>query len=195
VLDDLGADFRGAVLGIVQEKPGTPEEAAQLAKEVPYAGLRQAWEAMPRKGAPAHTRGRGLEQFAVALLGTCFEVIKVRPRQPAGEVDVIIENLNHSPFWANHPGDIWVECKNTEDKATLEQVNAFLGKLMGSRSNLGFFLSAAGFTKDARDRLKTVASDRTIPLIAPITGNDIDELLRQQTDPAVFFKSAIRKVA
>jgi hypothetical protein len=195
VLDDLGPDFDEAVLGVLKEKPGAPGEAAQVHEEGPHAGLRQAWEAVPRKGAPTDSRGRGLEKFAVTLLSTCFEVIKVRSRLPVGEVDVIIENLNHSPFWANYPGDIWVECKNTEAKATIEQVNTFLGKLTGSRSNLGFFLSTAGFTKDAMDRMKIVASDRTSPLIAPVAGSDIDELLQQCTDPAVFFKSAIRKVA
>lgn len=56
-------------------------------------------------------------------------------------------------------------------------------------------MSTAGFTKNAMDRMKIVASDRTSPLIAPIAGSDIDELLQQRADPAVFFKSAIRKVA
>jgi hypothetical protein len=195
VLDDLGADFHKAILEILREGSGSLGEAAQLPEEAPFAGLRQAWEAMPRKGAPGDIRGRGLEQFAVAFLGTYFEVVAVRPRRQAGEVDVICENLNSDPFWANYPGDIWVECKNTEEKATLEQVNTFLGKLMASRGNLGFFLSTAGFTKDAMNRLKTVASDRTIPLIAPVAGDDIAELLEQHTDPARFFKSVIRKVA
>jgi hypothetical protein len=195
VLNDLGPDFDEAVVGIVKERPRAPGEFGQAQEGGPHAGLRQAWEAVPRNGATAGSRGRGLEKFAVTLLNTCFEVVKVRSRLPVGEVDVIIENLNHSPFWANYPGDIWVECKNTEAKATIEQVNTFLGKLTGSRSNLGFFMSTAGFTKDAMDRMKIVASDRTSPLIAPIAGSDIDELLQQRADPAVFFKSAIRKVA
>jgi hypothetical protein len=185
-----------------RERPDAPRgaapstvEAVQTPEKALFAQLRQAWEAMPRKGASADARGRGLEQFAVALFGTYFEVVDVRPRRYAGEVDVICENLNADPFWASYSGDIWIECKNTEEKATLEQVNTFMGKLMGSRGNLGFFVSAAGFTRDAMDRLKTVASDRTIPLIAPITGNDIDEMLAKRTEPSRFFKSVIRKVA
>lgn len=195
VLDDLGTEFREAILSILREEPESPGEAAQMPEKAPFAELRRAWEAVPGKGAPADSRGRGLEEFAVALLGTYFEVIEIRRNRPGGEVDVICENRNPDPFWANYPGDIWVECKNTDAKATLGQVNTFLGSLLGGRSNLGFFVSASGFTKDATDRLKILASDRTIPLIAPITGNDITELLRQHTDPARFFKTAIRKVA
>jgi len=66
---------------------------------------------------------------------------------------------------------------------------------MEGRSNVGFFLSASGFTKDATDRLKSMASDRSVPPIAPITGRDIAELLQQHTDLSRFFKTAIRKVA
>ena len=150
---------------------------------------------MPRSGASADARGRGLEEFAVALLGTCFEVVDIRRHHQAGEVDVICENVNPGPFWANYPGDIWVECKNTEARATTEQVNTFLGKLMASRSHLGFFFSTAGLTKDAMDRLKIVASDRSAPLIAPVSGQDIEDLLEQRPDLPRFFKAIIRKVA
>jgi hypothetical protein len=195
VMNDLGTDFREAILEILQNGSGSPEEAASLPEGASFGELRQAWESMPGDGASADSRGRGLETFAVVLLGTYFEVIEIRHRGQAGEVDVICENLNPDPFWANYPGDIWVECKNTAEKATLEQVNTFLGKLMGGRSNLGFFLSASGFTRDATARLKIVASDRNVPLIAPITGRDITQLLQQHTDLARFFKTAIRKVA
>jgi hypothetical protein len=195
VVDDLGADLRQTVLGILQGGSASSEEASEPAEGKPFAALRQVWDAMPRKGAPADARGRGLEQFAAALLGTYFEVIEVRRRLQAGEIDVLCENPNSDPFWASYSGDIWVECKNTERKATLEQVNTFLGKLMASRGNLGIFFSVTGFTKDAMDRLKAVASNRSIPLIAPITGTDIEELLAQRTDLARFFKAAIRNVA
>ena len=195
VLDDLGTDFRQPIMRILQDGSVSPGEAAEPVEEEPFAALQQAWDAMPRKGALADARGRGFEQFAAALLGTYFEVVEVRRRLQAGEVDVLCENPNSDPFWANYPGDIWIECKNTESKATLEQVNTFLGKLMASRGNLGIFFSVAGFTKDAMNRLKTVASDRSIPLIAPITGVDIDELLTQRTDLPRFFKAIIRKVA
>jgi hypothetical protein len=40
-----------------------------------------------------------------------------------------------------------------------------------------------------------MASDRSVPPIAPITGRDIAELLQQHTDLSRFFKTAIRKVA
>lgn len=195
VLDDLGADFRQTLVSILHDGSVSRQGAVVPVEGEPFDALRQAWHAMPRKGAPADARGRGLERFAAALLGAYFEVVEIRRRRQAGEVDVICENPNSDPFWANYPGDIWVECKNTEAKATLEQVNTFLGKLMASRGNIGIFFSAGGFTRDAMARIKTVASDRSVPLIAPIAGADIDELLTQRTDLARFFKAVIRKVA
>lgn len=196
VLGDLGPDFHPALTGILldgtvaatADTEGTPDGS-------PLSLLRESWEAMPRSGASADARGRGLEEFAVALLRTYFEVVSIRRRHQAGEVDVICENLNSDPFWVNYPGDIWVECKNTEARATTEQVNTFLGKLMASRSHLGFFFATAGFTRDAMDRLKSAASNRSVPLIAPISGQDIEDLLEQRPDLSRFFKAMIRKVA
>jgi len=96
---------------------------------------------------------------------------------------------------ANFVEPIWVECKNTEAKATIEQVNTFVGKLVESRWKLGFLLSVAGFTKDATERLKNVGNNPAIPLIVPISGRDIDELLHHRTELQRFFKASIRRVA
>lgn len=196
VLDDLGPDFHWHLLGILEAGSVASDSTdGPTPDDSPFGLLQALWEALPRSGASADARGRGLENFAVALLETYFEVVGIRQRHPAGEVDVICENMNFDPFWANYPGDIWVECKNTEDRATKGQVNEFLGKLMASRSHIGFFFSTSGFTKDAMDRVKAVASDRSAPLIAPISGQDIENLLAQRPDLPRFFKAMIRKVA
>ena len=83
--------------------------------------------------APRLPRGSILNEQVktLALLGAYFEVIEIRHRGQAGEVDVVCENLNPDPFWGNYPGDILVECRNTAVKATLEQVNTFLGQADG----------------------------------------------------------------
>jgi len=195
VLDDLGDDFRQPLLGILQSRFTSSENSTESAKLELFDQLREMWEAMPRKGATADARGRGLEQFAVNLLDSYFQVVDVRRRHQVGEVDVVCENTNSDPFWANYGGDIWVECKNAEAKATIEQVNTFVGKLVGSRWKLGFFFSVAGFTKDAMDRLKNAGTNPSVPLIVPISGRDIEEFLSYRTELQRFFKASIRRVA
>jgi hypothetical protein len=195
VLDDLGDDFRQPLLGILQSRFTSSENSTESAKLELFDQLREMWEAMPRKGATADARGCGLEQFAVNLFDSYFQVVDVRRRHQVGEVDVVCENTNSDPFWANYGGDIWVECKNAEAKATIEQVNTFVEKLVGSRWKLGFFFSVAGFTKDAMDRLKNAGTNPSVPLIVPISGRDIEEFLLYRTELQRFFKASIRRVA
>lgn len=55
-------------------------------------------------------------------------------------------------------------------------------------------MSVSGFTKDAMDRIKNLASNLGIPLVAPISGKDIDVLLEHRTELQRFFKTVIRAV-
>lgn len=194
VLDDLGEDFHPILNTLTIGPTPSPSAATPGADIDPFARLASMWKRMPRRGATADERGRGLEQFAVELLGQYFEVVDVRSRHQIGEVDIVCENPHSDPFWAHLSGDIWVECKNTASKATIEQVNTFIGKLVGSRCKVGLVLSVSGFTKDAIDRIKNLASNPGIPLVAPISGKDIDLLLEYRTEFQRFFKTAIRAV-
>lgn len=195
LLEDLGEEFSQPLSEALQGRRASPEGQGNSPQEELFGQLSQLWKELPQKGATADARGRGLESFAVKLFGAYFEIADVRRRHQVGEVDVVCENVIADPFWANYGGDIWVECKNTEAKATIEQVNTFIGKLVGSRWKLGFFLSVSGFTKDAMNRLKNVGNNPGIPLIVPISGEDIEELLLHRTELQRFFKVSIRRVA
>lgn len=136
-----------------------------------------------------------METFAKDLFGAHFKVVKVRRHHRVGEIDLVCEMERVDPFWVYHGGDVWVECKNTENKATTEQVNTFIGKLVGSRYKLGFFLSASGFTRDAMKRMGEAAAGSASPLVVPITGEDIQQLINDRTEISQFFKESVRKIA
>jgi hypothetical protein len=191
-MEDLGEDFH-PILNTLTTGPA-PDAHATRAQNDLFARLSSMWRRMPRGGASADERGRGLEQFAVELLGQHFGVVDVRSRHQVGEVDIVCGNPHSDPFWSHLSGDIWVECKNTTAKATIEQVNTFIGKLVGSRCKVGLVLSVSGFTKDAMDRIKNLASNPGVPLVAPVSGRDIDLLLEHRTELQRFFKTAIRAV-
>jgi hypothetical protein len=184
-----------AFSGPLRDEPVPRTVVAQPAEKVSFEQLRQMWDSMPGTGAPANARGHGLEAFTAALFGTYFEVVGIRLQKLAGEVDVVCGHRNLDLFWANYPGDIWVECKNTEDPTPAAQVNVFLAKLMGSRSRLGFFVSVAGFTDDAMEKLKSAARNPAFPLIVSVTRKDVTDFLTQNTEPSEFFKSLVRRFA
>lgn len=195
---DLQHQFGAATAafsGFPRDEPGPQVGVAQQAEKASFAQLRQMWDSMPGAGAPANARGHGLEAFTAALFGTYFEIVGIRLQKLAGEVDVVRGHRNLDLFWANYPGDIWVECKNTEDPTPAAQVNVFLAKLMGSRSRLGFFVSVAGFTDDATEKLKSAARNPAFPLIVSVTRKDVTDFLAQNTEPSEFFKSLVRKFA
>jgi energy-coupling factor transporter ATP-binding protein EcfA2 len=194
VLDDLGIELVRSLRRMLGSA-ATAQPPTEIESDAIFEELGWLWVELPRKGASADNRGRGLERFAVALFGAFFDIVEVRDRRTIGEIDLVCENRNLDPFWIHFGGDVWVECKNTTAKTTLEQVSTFIGKLEGSRRRLGFLLSTSGFTKDAMARLRVAGSSATSPLVAPISGQDIDELLKRRLEFQRFFKDRIRHVA
>jgi NACHT domain/Restriction endonuclease len=195
LLDDLGPELQEPLRRLLPAAAETPPEIAEDEADDIFSELSELWAKLPREEASADARGRGLEQFAVTLFGSFFEVVTVRRRHQVGEVDVICENHNLDPFWMPFGGDVWIECKNTSTKTSLEQVNVFLGKLSGTRHRLGFFLSTSGFTKDAMARLRQAGSSANSSLVAPISGEDVEVLLARRMEFQRFFKDRIRLVA
>lgn len=160
-----------------------------------YTDLQELWVSLPRRGAPANSRGHALEEFAKRLFGSFFRVVETRHHHRVGEIDLVCENENLDPFWVAYGGDVWVECKNTEAKASIEQINTFIGKLVGSRWRIGFFLSSSGFTRDAMRRVREAAANPAIPLIVPVSGDEIQHLIAERSTLSRFFKKCVRKVA
>ncbi|MEE4594126.1 NACHT domain-containing protein [Streptomyces sp. DSM 41524] len=199
VLADLGPHFQPVLRSLLPTSSTSTQEQRGGEPGVTgsdfYVKLREQWASLPRKGAPSTERGTSLETFAKDLFGAHFKVVKVRRHHRVGEIDLVCEMERVDPFWVYHGGDVWVECKNTENKATTEQVNTFIGKLVGSRYKLGFFLSASGFTRDAMKRMGEAAAGSASPLVVPITGEDIQQLINDRTEISQFFKESVRKIA
>ncbi|MCC4318675.1 NACHT domain-containing protein [Streptomyces malaysiensis] len=160
-----------------------------------YTDLQELWVSLPRRGAPVNSRGHALEEFAKKLFGSFFRVVETRLHHRVGEIDLVCEIENLDPFWASYGGDVWVECKNTESKASIEQINTFIGKLVGSRWRIGFFLSSSGFSRDAMRRVREAAANPAIPLIVPVSGDEIQHLIAERSALPRFFKKCVRKVA
>jgi hypothetical protein len=195
IIDDLGDGFEDAMRNILGFDPVTQDLASVDDEPEAVKELIEHWRTMPRRGADPSARGRGLEEFSRVLLGSFFKIVQVRARHKVGEVDLVCEIIQNDPFWSSYGGDVWVECKNTEAKTTLAQVNTFIGKLMGSRWKLGFFLSVSGFSKDAMERLQNLGSNPAVPLIVPISGDDVDQFLVSGQEIGTTLKDWVRRVA
>jgi hypothetical protein len=202
ILRDLGEELRGPfaralsdVVGAEGRSTLTRSEGVTSSSTDPLVRIRELWLTLPRAGSSAENRGRGLERLTVELFETHFDIIDRRRRNLSGEIDIVCENRNGNPFWSQYGGDFWVECKNTTKKVGIEQVNTFLGKLVGSRWKLGFMVSESGFTRDAMNRMRYIGSNSTLPLVAPISGVDIERLIAQRIEFQRFFKERIRSVA
>lgn len=61
-----------------------------------------------------------------------------------------------------------------------------------SRSKLGFFVSMSGFTDDAIRTLRNQVADRDAPLAVPLSGGEIETMLRNREKFDPFFRRVIR---
>lgn len=154
--------------------------------------LLERWLALEKSTSYGHERGLELELFMVDFFSRFFDVVEHDYRTDTGQIDLLLENIQSNPFWLGHHVDIYVECKNTRDKTELSAVNDFAGKLASSPTTLAFFVSQAGFTKPAWDRIKSAAHDPTQTTIVPIAGEMIRRTLEDDEDPERFFKTAVR---
>jgi len=139
-------------------------------------------------------KGKLFEEFVARLFGEVFEIVSCDTNTENGEIDLIVENKQTDPFWLEYGGDILVECKNWIDARPLEELGFFAHKVRRTRAKLGFFVSASGLTDDALQTSKYQASDLNAPLIVPITGQQILQMLETQERFDLFFKNAIRRI-
>jgi hypothetical protein len=70
----------------------------------------------------------------------------------------------------------------------------FIAKVNQGRVKLAFFVSVSGFTADAEQRLRIQASNINMPLIVPIEGADLKEMLLKREYFEEFFKRKIREI-
>jgi hypothetical protein len=98
VLQDLGSDLHPSLLsllssrlarGVLGKEAGAKVEQSVTANSEAYDALSELWRRMPRSASSADARGRGLENFAVSLLATCFDVCQRRPKTGSGPLLLI----------------------------------------------------------------------------------------------------------
>jgi|GEM_PF-6358865 len=143
---------------------------------------------------PNHVRGARFEAFAERMFSGLFKVVFKDYRTENGELDLILENLGHSPFWLEFGGDVLVECKNLTNRAPTHDIGHFLNKVTQARVKLAFILSDSGFTADAERALRNHASNPALALVVPITGRAIRAALETRDDLEEFLKDAIRAI-
>jgi hypothetical protein len=139
-------------------------------------------------------RGKEFETFVEKFFGRVFTIASRNPRTDYGEFDLIVEIATSGPFWAAIGTDALIECKNWNTGTPISDVNEFIGKHSSTRVRLAFFVSASGFTKDAMERFKSNASNPYSALLVPITGEDIEGVLKSELALDEFFRTCIRRI-
>jgi hypothetical protein len=160
--------------------------------EIPWEKLRSQWEACD-KATSTHEKGLALEEFAEAFFSLVFKVVEKRLNTDAGEVDLVCEHKKLSAFWIRWASDVFIECKNHEDRTPVSDMNAFLGKCATCKSRLAFFMSRSGFTPVATGSLARSWGNSELPDIVWIDGHDVESWLAGRFDPEEFLKRMCRR--
>lgn len=141
-----------------------------------------------------HVRGARFETFSEKLFDGPFEPVHRNFRTEHGELDLIMEIRGGTPFWDHWGPDIFVECKNLVSRVEAHQVHTFASKVETARLKLGFLVSVNGFTEDALAAIQSKARSEHRPLIVPVTGAQIRQLLQRRGPIETFFKDRIRDI-
>jgi Restriction endonuclease len=138
-------------------------------------------------------RGKRFEEFAIRFFSQTFKVVRHDLNTEDGEIDLVLESILPTPFWSDYGGEFLVECKNWADRRPLKEALAFVQKANMKRVKLAFFVSVSGFTKDAIQTIRNNSSNQIAPLVIPIDGSDIRNMLLRQEIFEEFMKEQIRK--
>jgi Cdc6-like AAA superfamily ATPase len=163
-------------------------------KEDIYSILLQKWDRFSQDDLPSHIKGSRFEEFVIDFFSQMFTVVSHDLNTENGELDIIVEIIKQDSFWMEFGGDAFVECKNWASHIPLKDVGAFIAKVNQGRVKLAFFVSVNGFTSDAEQRLRIQASNISAPLIVPIEGADLKEVLLKREYFEEFFKRKIREI-
>jgi restriction endonuclease Mrr len=87
-----------------------------------------------------------------------------------------------------------VECKNWNSNTPVSEVQSFTQKATQVGVKLAFFVSVSGFTDTAKASLQLTSVNPHLPLIVPISGDQIKDALGRNTDLEEFFKERIRDI-
>jgi hypothetical protein len=187
-IEEFGEPFAKLLLKVLDNRKEEKPEAD------PYVSLLRKWDGYSQDNLAAHIKGSRFEEFAIEFFSQSFAVVSHDLNTENGELDLILEIIKKDSFWIEFGGDVFVECKNWASNIPLKDVGAFVAKVTQGRVKLAFFISASGFTGDAEERLRIQASNVAAPLIVPINGIDIKEMLQKREYFEEFFKRKIRDI-
>lgn len=159
-----------------------------------HRDLLAEWRLVNQHGLSPNEKGRRLEGFAKKFFGQFFTVVSSNLNTEDGEIDIVLENKNVSPFWLEFGADILVECKNWNSHTPVSEIGAFTYKASHVRVRLAFFLAVSGFTTDAIRSMRNQAASAVGPLMVPIVGEDIERALSTSELLDEFLKERIREI-
>lgn len=165
---------------------GLPADPEEVVPEGWPPDLEERWSVLQNSKAKGKERGDELEDFMADFFGVFFDVVERKYHAVRGEIDILLEIPPADPFWMDHGPDICVECKNKRrEKADLPEIKDVLAARRHDRK-LTFFVSSSGFTRYARDEIKSAAQNLGDPVIVPISGKQIAQTLADREEPAGF---------
>jgi CheY-like chemotaxis protein len=142
------------------------------------SALRQLWEEV-LTASDANRKGALLEELVALLFKTIrgFHVATIRRRNEVEEIDVLVRNESHDPFWRGESRYFLVECKNWTRPVDGPELADFARKLENrfGRCTLGFFVALGGFTRGFREERRAMRKEQH--LIVPLDGRDFELLL------------------
>lgn len=141
-----------------------------------------------------HIRGKRFEEFSQAFFDGPFKPVRTNYRTIHSEIDLIMEINSVDRFWTAWGTDVFIECKNLDRHLEASECHAFISKTETARLKLGFLVSLNGFTKDALAAIRSCSLAEKRPLIVPITGEGIRELLERNGAVETFLKNQVRDV-
>jgi hypothetical protein len=189
VIEEFRQELGDHFFSLMQESYGQGGPSTDV-----HGDLLRKWKLVKEPVALPLEKGRRLEDFARDFFRQFFTIVSSNLNTENGEVDIVMENTNASPFWLEFGADMFAECKNWSSHVPVHEILAFGNKVSLCRGRLAFFLAVSGFTPDALQTIRNLAVSANGPLIVPLTGDDIERALETREILVQFLKEKIRQV-
>jgi hypothetical protein len=193
VLEEFKREFGDEFVKLIRVKVDDNDGVSETSK-TNSASLLEMYYSSRNLRLTNSLRGKAFETFAESFFGNTFKIVSRDLRTEYGEIDLVVEMAESSPFWAEYGNHALVECKNWSSGTPLSEVGAFLNKAMSTRVQLAFFVSASGFTSDAMNILKLNSANPAKPLVVPIAGETIVDALTSETELDELFRRSVRQI-
>lgn len=142
------------------------------------ARIEELWRTL-RDGS-VQERGRRLEDLLLSVMTSIpgLQESWRNLRTPSEELDIVLRNRIHDPFWMKLPSYLLVECKNWSRRVGTAEIAWFNDKLRDRPdARLGFFVAPEGFSEPVEEKLRGYRRDGHALVL--IDGGDLDRLVRE----------------